>query len=319
MEELPSLTDASRDPITSQPSRVTSSGASAIAPQSILFGDSFHGAVLDEDGRWTQNAGTSGDASVADGQLLLATGATGGFITLTSKPKFALYSGAELLFTAIVRLASAPISGSVRNIGLQGVGVNDQLYFNITDTAWQVKITTGPGTVIPWNIGSPRADALAWMKLQIRATKSRAQFIINDSPIYLYNSIGEQEPLHHVSLCTAFLESSDGTSAGDNWMYVSEVSVVRSFESWPATVMRKRITADGIIARGPCWYLGMKKGSGTGTCFIHDDVTAGASTKIDEWTGVDFDKQPTGPIECQTGIYADVSSTEPVYIDYALA
>jgi hypothetical protein len=297
---------------------VTSSGATPSAPQQILFGDSFHGSTLDTVARWDKAETGTASVVVGDGQCLLSTGAGAGTARIKSLPKFALYSGSEILFSCTARRGTAPIDGNDVYIGLEISGSN-AFHWNLADTAWKNIAIVGGGGLYERNITSPRIDALNWMNLQIRMTKSRVQFLANKQFIWEYNQIDQQEPVGFGSLCYVWIENTNGSATNDNQLYLSEVSVVRSFENWPAAVQPKRITADTLIARGPCWYLGHKKISGTNAVTIYDN-TAGSGTIIDEWTGVTFDKDIPGPIECQTGIYAKLASgSDPSIIYSALA
>lgn len=307
-----------RDPATAEPARVTSSGASPSAPQQVLFGDSFHGGTLDETARWDKAATGTATVVVGDGQCLLSTGAGAGTARIKSLPKFALYSGSEILFTCVARRSTAPITGNSTYIGIEISGSN-AFHWNLADLLWKNIAVVGGGGLYERNITSPRIDALTWMNLQIRMTKSRVQFLANKNLVWTWDQIDQQEPVGFGSLCYVWIENTNGSATNNNHLYLSEVSVVRSFENWPAAVQAKRITANGLIALGPCWYVGQKKVSGTNGLLVYDNTT-NSGTIVDEWASGGGYAPPAGPIECQTGIYAQLASgSDPSIIYYALA
>jgi len=315
-EKIPFL--AARDPITFQAQRITSSGATPGAPQQILFGDSFHGTVLDTSARWTKNETGLGTVVQGDGQVLLSTGAGVGHARIKSVPQFALYSGSELLFTAVVRRGTVPMTGNNMFIGLEVSGAN-YFHWALQDASWKALASFGGGGLLDQVISDPRIDELEYMKLQIRLTKSRVQFIANDQLQKTWESQGGVDALNFGSLCYVWAECTNVSGSANNYVYISEMSVVRSFENWPGPAIPADIAASTLIARGPCWYLGTKKVSGTNGIIIRDDLSA-TGRVVDRWASGGGYAPPPGPIECQKGIYAEYASgTDPAIIYYALA
>jgi hypothetical protein len=92
------------------------------------------------------------------------------------------------------------------------------------------------------------------------------------------------------------------------------VVVTRRFNVVPGLKRTKKMTADGIVCRGPCLYLGCKRIASTGGTAVIYDNTAASGTVVDEY-GAGVVLPPRGVVECINGIYCDLT-TDPVMIDY---
>lgn len=285
-------------------------GSQIVAQEQSLLFDAFEGATVDTD-KWTAGSASGGSVSQSAGLTLKTSTNTAGSANVLSTGAVVFLPYAELSFKAHVRIATALVADCSREMTLK-VDSNNYAQFLATGTSWIARVyAAGAEFAADTPISLPNAGDLAFMDLEMRVHPEAVYFVANGVQVASYSSRGRTGRLWTTGvLAQAFFKVINSGSAVDNSMELRSVSITRRFNALPGIVRAKKMSADGIVARGPCWYLGCKRiANSGGSAVIYDNVAA-SGTVVDEYgAGVvaNFGITP-GAIECINGIYADLTT-----------
>jgi len=285
-------------------------GSQIVAMEHALLFDAFEATTVDTD-KWTAGTGSGGTVTQSSGITLNTSTNTAGSASILSVPTAVFLPYAEMTFKAHLRFGTALVADCAREMTLK-VDASNYAQFLGTGTSWVARVYAGGAEfAADTPISLPNAGDLSYMDLEMRVHPEAVYFIANGVQVASYSSRGKVSRLWQSGvLGQAFFKAINSGSAVANTMEIRTMSLTRRFNAFPGVVRAKKMTADGIVARGPCWYLGCRRISGTTNSAIIYDGTDAGGTIIDQIAAAG-DAPPglmPGAIECINGIYVDLTT-----------
>jgi len=316
------ISAVSKDSATPSRSAVSQAGAQIVVQDQILLADIFEGGTLDSSARWsatTASGGTVTQAS-ATGCTLATSTNTAGSAILQSNFVVPYLAGAEVSMRFCVRLGTAGVGSNTREMGLRVDGSN-YIEFLVNGTDWVTRVQSGGSTfAADYPISGIRADDMVPMELEIRIqrTPERVSFIyhVDGQPtqIQSYAQRGVTTRLFQGALAQVYFRTLNAGSAVDNTLILHSVLVTQRWTAGSQNIKSKKMTADGIVCRGPVLYYGMRRIATTGGSAIMYDAVSAAGTVVDEYgAATKLDGGPfSSPIFCYQGLYLDLTTDNVV-------
>lgn len=312
-----------KDSATPTRSAVSQSGAQLFTQEQILLADIFEGATLDTSARWASptlaNGGTVTQAD-ATGLTLATSTNTAGSAILQSALVVPYLACAEVSIRASVRMGTVGVSGNSRELGLRVDGSN-YIEYLLNGSDWVTRVQSGGSTfAADYPITGVRADDLVPMDLEIRIQRSpdRVSFIyhVDGQPqqIQSYAQRGIATRLFQGALAQVYARTLNSGSAVDNTMILHSLVVSQRWNAPGQNIIAKKMTADGIVCRGPALYYGMCRATATGGAAIMYNNTSAAGTIVDQYDAsmVSRNGPWAAPIFCYSGLYLDLTTDNVV-------
>lgn len=297
---------------------VAYAGSQIVAQEHVIMYDVFEGSTIDTD-KWTASTASGGTNTQSAGITLATSTNTAGNANILSVPVAIFLPYAELSFKAHLRMGTVPVASNTREMTLK-VDSNNYAQFLLNGTEFVCRVyAAGAGVAADVPVSMVNPGGLGYMDLEIRVLPEAVYFIGDGVQLASFGSRGSTTRLWQTGvLAQAYFRTLNAGAATDNTMLIRSVMMTRRFAALPGIVRAKKMTADGIVARGPCWYLGCKRiTDGDGTAVIYDN-TAASGKIIDEYgsAGIAASVAITpGAIECINGIYVDLT-TDSLMIYY---
>lgn len=299
-------------------------GAQLVTEGQVLLGDIFEGSTLDTSDRWSTTVANGGSVTQtsAGGLVINPSTATNGTATIQSNVVVPYLAGSEIVMRVSARTGTAGVASNTRQIALR-VDSNNYISFLLDSTSFVARVQSGGSQFsadAPISIVSP--DALAAMELEIRVSRSpdEVHFLAGTEEkmqgVATFVQRGSATRLFQGALAQVYCQSVNSGSAVANTLILNSVLVTQRFTMANQVIRSKKMTADGIVVRGPAFYFGMDRiANGGGSAIMYDNVAA--SGEIVDQYGTDAQRIGpwASPRFCYNGLYLDLT-TDNVVVYY---
>jgi len=233
------------DPFGNIPAPHGLTGILGVAQEQLLMQENCHGATLDQSAlitspRWTRTVTGAGNHQLLDGVLsLFPTAAASSSAQILSKPLFPLQESSTLILRAMMRFAGTPVANNIREIGFYGDASNYMMIVLDGTTLYSRVYMNGAAFATdqqaPPTIFNP--SNLTYTRIMIRATKNEVRFYANAIAGGRYQLVGQfdctgtQGALQELSNVQVIARTINSTSAADNQLHLTSLSVSRLYHA----------------------------------------------------------------------------------------
>jgi len=193
------------------------------------------------------------------------------------------------------------------------VDTNNYFGFFLDGTAWVARAWVN-GAVYSADIPitfAPLPDTLAFIELEIRASKDRVHFMVNDQEAAVFSTRGQVAQLWRSSLAQAYFLAVNSGAVVSSPIVVEKFSATRWHTTGANRIAHFFSTSDSLIVRGPCELVGVfYLDATTQSVDIRDAVAAAGGTIAFTVRGQGslFPFYVPLNLRCSNGLYFDHNS-----------